>query len=303
MLHFSEVCEKQRGNSSISCCRDRTPGGVQDHLEHCRGVEASRWTVCLIQPAGVGFIVSQTLSPAFLQAFSVRIEMCFMILHWELCLGSVLWTRHCSSLMSLLSGLYSPHLSMLCHCLSSSAQILPLPVSIRNFPLTTANGTSWEKLFRERNGNSNPHWTFLLETCTALASLILVNLHVRVPTWSSPLDTREDSQDARESPLVMFWLSSLAGSGPYSRVGGLLVSSCCFPVVMRWGTAAAHWILCCPRPAQQCGQCLCAADHWCLLFLLQRDGTPDPVPRPWPPWRSRRARLTWRSVAASVGTR
>lgn len=40
---------------------------------------------------------------------------------------------------------------------------------------------------------------FFLGIYAALVSFILVKLHVRVPTWSSPLDKREDSQDARES--------------------------------------------------------------------------------------------------------
>lgn len=67
--------------------------------------------------------------------------------------------------------------------------------------------------------------------------------------------------------------------------------------------------------------CLCPTDRSCFLFLFQRDGTPDPVPRPvdwiihlmrwragsparwpWPHWQSRRVRLTWRNVVASVGT-
>lgn len=64
-------------------------------------------------------------------------------------------------------------------------------------------------------------------------SLTLVNLHVRVPRGeSSPLDKRGDSEDAKESPLaalVTFWLTSLAGSSPCSRMGSLPALRLSFP--------------------------------------------------------------------------
>lgn len=49
--------KRHTGNGSLSCCRERPTGGVQNHMEHCRGVEASR---CLIQPAGVGLQWAKT---------------------------------------------------------------------------------------------------------------------------------------------------------------------------------------------------------------------------------------------------
>lgn len=55
-----------------------------------------------------------------------------------------------------------------------------------------------------------------LGTCAILVPLILVNLLVRSPAWSSPpWGKRGDHQDAEENPfagLVTFWLTPLAKS-------------------------------------------------------------------------------------------
>lgn len=98
-------------------------------------------------------------------------------------------------------------------------------VSIRNSTLTTAN--EWHflrEIFQRKGWQFKSPLNFFLETCAALVSLILVNLHVRVPPRSVPLDKRGEHQDAKESrsaALVTFWLTSLTGSSTYSRMGGL----------------------------------------------------------------------------------
>lgn len=94
-------------------------------------------------------------------------------------------------------------------------------------------------------------------------------------------------------------------------------------MVTRWNAVAACWVLSVlwGQPSSL-GDAL-SVPYWpsCFLFLFQRDGILDPVLRlvyqiihlmwwrvgsparwPWPHWQSRRVRLTWRSVVASVVT-
>jgi len=88
-------------------------------------------------------------------------------------------------------------------------------------------------------------------------------------------------------------------------------------------SVAASWVLSvpCSQPNSLDKALPLPCCSFLPFFFFQRDGTPDPVPRladwltpltwwpigspvrwPWHLWRSRRVRLIWRSVAASVAT-
>lgn len=75
------------------------------------------------------------------------------VLH-DTAMGTVSWVCALDQALFLLNvfaeQIVQPTPIHVCHCLSSSAQMLPLPVSIRNFPLTTTNDTSWGKTFQRK---------------------------------------------------------------------------------------------------------------------------------------------------------